>query len=126
MPEIDRVVLHAISTVIVVLIAIGLYFRNRRPGLHWRIMVTAFVMDISLVLVIELSRGAIEQAMEVREALLGFHIAVSVGVVVMYIVMFVIGRQLLLGAEHRRSLHRNAGIVFIVLRSLNYITSFMV
>lgn len=117
---------HAASTIIVIVLGVGLYFRNRKPAWHWRIMVTAFVLDISLVLAIELSRGAVEQAMNVSDALLGFHIAVSVGTVVMYLVMFVLGRQLLLGAEARRSAHRNAGITFIVLRGLNYVTSFMV
>lgn len=109
-----------------IIIGAGLYLRNRKPTWHWRIMVTAFVIDILLVLAIELSRGAVAQAMEVSEALLGFHIAVSVGVIVLYLAMFVLGRQLLVGVEARRLAHRNVGIAFIVLRSLNYITSFMV
>lgn len=41
--------LHLISTAVLVLIGFGLANR-RRPGLHWKIMATAFAIDLAMVL----------------------------------------------------------------------------
>ena len=97
-------------------------------------MVTAFVIDMALVLYIELSRHAIETvAVAVTEVassgarpLLVFHATISTGVIILYIAMFVLGRKLLNGNEGIRKTHRNAAIAFCVLRGINYATSFIV
>jgi len=117
---------HMVSTVVVVVLLVGLYYRNSKPQWHWKIMVTAFVMDVGLVLAIELNRGAIEKATTTDRPLLLFHIGVSVGVLLLYLCQGYLGRQLLRGRMNFRATHRNTGIAFIVFRGLNYVTSFMV
>ena len=37
--------LHLASSLVVVLLAVGLWFRHRRPQLHLRLMISAFVVD---------------------------------------------------------------------------------
>jgi hypothetical protein len=127
--------LHAISTVVVVLIAVGLYFR-RRPELHVKFMTAAFVTDLALVVWIEATRGAVETVVARPKPLVWFHAGVSVAVLVLYVVQLTLGRRLLYapaaagpaaaptGSGHR-ALHRNLGITFCVLRGLNYVTAFM-
>lgn len=114
------------STVVVVILLAGLFFRKRNRQLHWKLMATAFVLDVALVLVIELSRGAVEKAVSTTSPLVAFHVAISVAVLVGYVAMIFLGRRLLGGDESVRTWHRNVGIAFIVFRALNYITSFMV
>jgi hypothetical protein len=97
-------------------------------------MVTAFVIDMALVLYIELSRHAIEAAADAvvevvssgGRPLLAFHVTISTGVIILYIAMFVLGRKLLKGNESIRKTHRNAAVAFCVLRGINYVTSFIV
>ncbi|MCH8268460.1 MAG: hypothetical protein IH846_13160, partial [Acidobacteria bacterium] len=48
--------LHIASTLVLVLIVAGLYNR-RRPQWHLRFMLSAFVVDLMLVLYIEATRG---------------------------------------------------------------------
>jgi hypothetical protein len=117
--------LHILSTGVMAILAAGMYFRGRRPSIHWKLMVTAFVIDVGLVLYIELTRKAIEQIPQARGLLL-FHIAVSLSVIVCYLVMFALGRRLLGGRLDTRIAHRNVGFTFLTLRSLNYVTSFLV
>jgi hypothetical protein len=129
--------LHALSSVVLVLVGAGLYFRRRRPALHWKFMVLAFVTDVLLVLYIEATRGAVEQVATQVRLLLWFHAGVSLAVLVLYAVLLGIGRKLLAvpeawgagrpeGPGRVRRLHRNLGVTFCVLRLLNYATAFMV
>jgi hypothetical protein len=117
--------LHLISTGVMLLVGAGLYFRRGRPSLHWKLMVAAFVIDIALVLYIEFARQAVEGLPEAGPLLL-FHVAVSLFVIVGYLTMFVLGSRLLRGRADTRLAHRNVGIAFVTLRSLNYVTSFLV
>src|SRR4051812_28984319 len=117
--------LHIISSLVVLLVALGLCFR-RRPSWHLKFMVGAFLLDVALVLYIELTRQAVETVAARVRPLLWFHAAVSLGVLVCYVVMIVLGRRLLNGRKASRGTHRNLGIAFCVLRGLNYVTSFMV
>jgi hypothetical protein len=117
--------LHAISTGVMVILFAGLYFRRKRPALHWKLMVTAFTIDLSLVLYIELTRHAIEGLPHASPLLL-FHVSVSVAALVGYLIMFVLGSRLLRGRANVRIAHRNVGLTFMTLRSLNFVTSFLV
>lgn len=133
--------LHALSTVVLVILATGIYFR-RRPEIHMKAMATAFVIDISLVLYIELTRHAVEKVATQVKPLVWFHAAISLSVVVLYVVMIVLGRRLATAsatclatsagpvapsdATSTRALHRNLGMTFCVFRILNYVTAFMI
>ncbi len=117
--------LHAISTGVMFILFAGLYFRRKRPALHWKLMVTAFAIDLSVVLYLELTRQAIEGLPHASPLLL-FHVAVSVCVIACYLINFALGSRLLRGRTGIRGAHRNVGITFMTLRSLNFVTSFIV
>lgn len=124
-----------ISTIVLVLIAFGLIFR-RQNKVHIACMVLAFVIDLALVLYIEITRHAIESVgvqmtqqtatQSMPSALLGFHVAVSVLTLVLYVAQFRVGYKLLKGHQVTRAFHRRLGYAFVVCRLANYITSFFV
>jgi len=118
--------LHVASSLVVVLLAVGLWFRHRRPQLHLRLMISAFALDLLLLLYIEISRHAVEKVMARVSPMIWFHAAVSVGVLLCYVAMILLGRGILAGQENSRNWHRNVGLTFVVLRSLNYVTSYVV
>jgi hypothetical protein len=117
--------LHVISTFVLLLIAAGVRFR-KNTRLHLGLMMAAFVVDISLVAYIEYKRHAIHQATHSPGPLLAFHIVVSLAVVVMYLVQMQLGRRVLAGIHASKGLHIRLGITFCALRLINYGTSFMV
>ena len=117
--------LHIISTVVIVILITGLFLRKRRD-IHPKLMFTAFVIDLVTVLYIEFTAGAVERVASELGALLIFHAAVSLTVLVLYVWMIVLGRRLLAGREDARSLHFKLAIAFCVLRSVNYVTSYLV
>lgn len=121
--------LHVISTIVLVMIGVGLKFRRRR-NLHWKIMTAACVTDFSLVLYIELTRHAVEKVVSQVRPFIWFHAAISTSVLVLYVVMIVLGRRVLTAAadvntDQIRRRHRNFGVTFCVLRLMNYVTALM-
>ena len=118
--------LHLASSLVVVLLGVGLWFRHRRPQLHLRLMISAFVVDLLLVLYIEISRHAVEKVVARVSPLLWFHAGVSVGVLLCYVAMILLGRGVLAGQVNSRKWHFGVGLTFVALRSLNYVTSYMV
>ncbi len=118
--------LRACSTLVLLLLATGLYFRTRAPRWHWKIMVTAFVCDVALVLYIEYTLHAVERVVSEVNALIWVHAGISLGVLACYLAMFWLGRSLLHSRMDRRLAHRNVGIAFCCLRGLNYVTSYLV
>lgn len=128
--------LHVASTLVLGLIAVGLYFRHRRPDFHWRLMASAFAIDLVLVLYIELTRHAVETVVTGFRPFLWLHAAISLSVLVLYVLLLGLGRRLLLMHAHRggasalpdmqaRTMHRNFGMLFCVMRGLNYATALM-
>lgn len=117
--------LHIASTIVLLLVATGLILRHR-PEVHPKIMFSAFTMDLLLVLYIEFTRGAIEKVSSEFAGLLWLHAGISTAVLAAYVAMIVLGRRLASGRVTSRATHRNLGIIFCVLRSLNYVTSYMV
>jgi hypothetical protein len=133
--------LHVISTLVLFILAAGIYFR-RRPEIHLKVMTSAFLIDLGLVLYIELTRQAVESVVTQVKPLTWFHAAISLSVLVLYVVQIVLGRRLLAARSaslatsagpistgdpaHTRNLHRNLGITFCVFRILNYVTAFMI
>lgn len=116
--------LHAVSAIVLVLVFCGLYFR-KRPKWHMRIMASAFVMDLLLVLYIEATRHAVEKVASQLKLMIWIHALISLGVLVCYVVMIWLGRRALRGDKASKSTHRNMGMLFVTLRSLNYATAFM-
>lgn len=98
---------------------------HARRTLHARIMVGCFVADILMVLVIELSRKAIEQAVATTSGLMKFHIAVSVAALVLWVPQILTGRQILRG-KPRLGRHRLQAWAFLLFRGTNLVTAFLV
>jgi len=118
--------LHLLSTIVVAIIAVGFWLRKRKNPVHIRLMFVAFVVDLFLVLYIEMSRNAVQKVVASTHPLVWFHAAVSVLVLICYVVMIQLGRSLLAGKSTARNWHRTLGMTFLVLRGVNYVTSFMV
>ncbi|MBI3410435.1 MAG: hypothetical protein HY040_19015 [Planctomycetes bacterium] len=128
--------LHVVSTMVLVLIGLGLYYR-RQTSIHWKLMTGAFVTDFALVLYIELTRHAVEATVTQVRPFVWFHAAISTTVLVLYVVLITLGRRLAtvpataarLSLDHKhhqtRSLHRNLGMTFCVFRMMNYATALM-
>jgi hypothetical protein len=116
---------HAASTLVVLIIVAGILLRRRR-SIHIPIMIAAFSLDLASVLAIEVQRGAIKKAMSSPPPLLLFHVAVSVTALLFYVVMFVLGERVRVGAVHLRPWHRRAAWVFGACRTANYVTSWMI
>ena len=94
--------------------------------MHYPLMLTAFALDIGMVLYIELAREAIKTATSGPPPLLMFHILISCLVIVCYLVQFYLGWRLYTGKSTSSRAHLATGILFCVLRLTNYVTSFMI
>lgn len=114
-----------VSTGVILLLAYGLYQRHNRK-IHIPVMFTAFGIDLALVLYIELTKGAVEQAIDGPTPLLGFHILISLITVLLYIALIILGVQVLQGKQERIVWHRKLAYVFIACRLVNYVTSFWI
>lgn len=114
-----------ISAGVLVLIALGLKFRADRTK-HIPLMVAAFITDVALVLSIELSRQAVEKIV-FRQVpwFTMMHAAISLGVIVLYVALAVLGVKILKDKPNARLWHQRLGISFVVLRLLNFVTSLM-
>lgn len=117
--------LHLASTLVLVVLAVGLWARKVDPRRHRSLMISAFASDLLLVVYIELTRHAVEEVATRVRPILWFHSAVSVAVLCCYVAMIRLGRPMLAGNYENRSMHRRLGIVFMVLRTVNYATSYM-
>ncbi len=117
--------LHIASGLVLALIAVGL-FNRRRPSWHPKFMIAAFTIDLLLVLYIEFTRQAVEKVASNTELLLWVHAGISLGVLGCYVGMILLGRKMLAGEVTVRSRHRDLGLTFCVLRTLNYITAMMI
>lgn len=115
------------STLILLLLWVGIFNRKKR-NIHVKMMSVGIIWDILLVLQIELTRSAIAKASKVvtNPLLLNFHVTIAVSTVVLYGFMFYYGRKMLKGQNEVRSKHKVLGIMTITLRTMTYITSFMV
>ncbi len=94
-------------------------------------MITAFTLDLSLVLSIEIRRQAIERVLVNHSSFVWFHVSVSILVLVLYIVLAWSGSKMSkikspeeLNKSLVRNIHRVASIIFVLLRLTNYVTSF--
>ncbi len=119
-------VLHAISTLVLVLLAAGIYLRKRNNTWHWRMMISAFVVDVALVLYIEVKLHAVETVVAEISPFIWFHATVSTAVLALYLVMFALGRKLITGQNALLLTHRNVAFAFCFCRVTNYVTSFYV
>lgn len=113
------------SFMIVLLMSWGIYLRYQR-SVHIKMMLTAIVWDILLILQIELSRGAVAKASEVikNPMILNIHVSLALSTVILYIAMIISGRKLYKGSLTIRPKHKVLGWLTYTVRILTLITSF--
>ena len=99
----------------------------KKRSLHVKIMSTAMIWDIILILQIELSRSAILKASKAMSnpMLLNIHVSIAVTTVVFYVFMVLTGRKVLAGQNQLVKRHRILGYTTTVLRALTFATSFL-
>jgi hypothetical protein len=117
--------LHLLSAFVLCLV-IGGVMTRKTPAFHLRFMVSAFLLDLALVIYIEVTRHAVEKVATQTGLLLWFHAAVSLLVLAAYVGQIGLARRMLAGFVASRRIHITLGITFCALRLLNYITSFMI
>jgi xanthine/uracil permease len=116
-----------VSSFVVFLIAIGIVF-HRKLEVHIPLMVSAFVIDVALVLIIELQRHAVEKVIgeatsSSPSSFVIFHACVSLLVILFYIALGITGSKTIKDRTKLR-VHKKLAYVFICLRLINYVTSF--
>ena len=118
--------LHVLSTMVLILLGVGLFLRKRRPAWHLRFMIAAFIADVSLVIYIETTRQAVGTVVSSVRPLIWVHAGISLAVLGLYVVMITLGWRLRNGIASSRLKHLYFGLTFCMFRGLNYVTSFMV
>ena len=113
------------SICIVALMLLGILKRRDRR-LHVRLMYSAIIWDIILILQIELSRSAILKASAAMKnpMILNVHVLLAVSAVVLYGFMIYSGRQMLRAVPGVRARHRVLGYTTFLVRILVLITSY--
>jgi hypothetical protein len=95
---------------------------------HARWMLAGVLLDIGLVLVLQVQRGAVQTAVaQTLSDIQQLHIVASLGAVILYMPAILIGRKVFRYAqtpEATRELHRNVGRIAYLLRSLGYFLMF--
>ena len=107
---------------------IGLTFRKVDRKLHGQLMLSGVFLDLSLVLILEAQRSAINTAMEFSLTLpQQAHIAFSLLAVLMYIPAVIIGVGRYRGkitSPATRKAHKLIGLTAMTFRSLGFILMF--
>ena len=113
------------SFCIVVLMLAGIALHRKR-SLHVKIMSSAMIWDIILILQIELSRSAIIKASKAmtNAMALNIHVTIAVTTVIFYGFMVYTGRKVLNGEAAVLPRHKKLGYTTFALRILTFITSF--
>jgi hypothetical protein len=87
-------------------------------------MVSAFVIDMSMVLDIELTRAAVKTAMGPTSLLMKVHLFFAFGTVLLYLVQIVSGA--IRFKKGGVKFHKYTGISFLLFRFGNMVTSFLI
>ena len=117
-------ILKIISFGVCLIILIGLAYRHNRR-VHPKLMMSAFVIDVAMVLYIELTRHAVNTALHPPHPFVMIHVAISVTVMILYLVQIGLGIRLMKGRGTSR-VHGRIGWLFVGLRLANFITSLWV
>ncbi len=123
--ETTAIIFQVQSFLILSIILIGVYLRRDRKK-HIKLMISAIVWDILLILQIELNRSAIATATKAMSnaMILNIHISLAVSTVFFYFAMLYTGMKFLKGDNKIRPLHKKLGWTTVTLRILTFITSF--
>jgi uncharacterized membrane protein YozB (DUF420 family) len=120
-------ILMQIQSFLIVALMVWGITQHRQRLRHVRIMASAMIWDVILILQIELSRGAILKASQAptNPLMLNIHVSIAVTTVLFYIAMVLTGRRLLRGETALYNRHRKLGYATFALRVLTFATSFL-
>lgn len=123
----SSIIFQVQSIFILALLFYGLYNRKNRYK-HIKLMKSAIIWDLILVVQIELTRGAIMKASKVstNPGLLNIHVSLAVSTVLLYALVFYSGTQLSKGNESFRKRHKMIGMITLTIRVLTFITSILI
>jgi len=106
----------------------GLIVRKQNIKLHSFLMLSAILLDIALVLILEVQRGAVETAVKVHITPGQYlHIGFSLLATLLYIPTLILGIFLMRGVGAREKIlawHKPIAIAAYSLRTLGFITMF--
>ncbi len=115
--------LHYVSVGVCILLVAGIAARKNKHT-HIPFMLSAFLIDMLMLVGIELNRNAIATARTTDDRLLQVHIALSVLVVLLYVFQLVTGIRMAKGRPNR--FHGKTGYALLLLRVGNLVTSIIV
>lgn len=99
---------------------------------HVRVMKFCFFLDVSLLIAVELGRGAVEKALgiepkpdEINLTMLWIHIPFAILSLVFWIVQLVVGRRIIRGQRHLLSAHFRNAVIFLAMRIGNFATALL-
>ncbi len=119
---------HLVNVAIFLLILVGAFMHHRRD-LHVKMMLTAFALDLALLLAVELTNSAVARAYRdvgAGSAITTIHVAFAISGLVMWIVQIVVGRKIYKqGRMELLPRHAKGARLFLVFRLGNVVTAFM-
>lgn len=115
-------ILKVISIFICGLIIVAVW-QHKRRRLHIAMLLSAFLLDLGLVLYIELTREAVQTAVSKPHPFVMFHILISVGCILANAVQISSGVNYI-RSGNGRAFHRLMAKTFLILRVSNLVTSF--
>lgn len=115
-----------VATFAYALMVTGLFFRKSDRFLHRKLMFSAMGIDLSLVLLLELQRSAVETVVALKLGPWQFaHVVASTLALLLYGPMIYLGKTLWEKNNPRlRRLHRNLGILTFLLRTIGFTLMF--
>jgi len=122
----STVIFQIQSFLILCIMIYGVTKAKRDRTLHIKIMLSAMLWDLLLILQIELSRQAVATAMKITEnpLLLKIHLFFAIGSVLLYTVMIYSGRRVYKGDHGFRGKHKALGLTTLVFRTMTLLTSY--
>ncbi|NRA94592.1 MAG: hypothetical protein HRU14_00130 [Planctomycetes bacterium] len=122
------VLFHVANVTIFLFILVGAFMHHRRD-LHVKMMLTAFALDLVLLLAVELSNSAVARAYRdvgAGNAITTIHVAFAISGLVMWFVQIFVGRKIYKqGRMELLPRHGTGARLFLIFRLGNVVTAFM-
>jgi len=112
---------------VAILVGVALHHRVRT---HVRIMKVCFTLDVLLLILVEVFRGAIEKLLGLEPStvdgtMLAVHVPLAVGSLVWWILQLRSGSRILAGRRELLPRHALHARIFLLLRLGNLVTAFL-
>ncbi len=125
----NTTIIFQIQSFLIILLMLYGILKARNRLKHSKIMISAMVWDVLLILQIEFSRQAINRAAKSLgspDPMLWVHLFFALGSVIFYIFMFRTGRKILKGNNDLITKHKLLGRITFSFRFLTLVTSFFI